>query len=55
MLFRSAQNTQRQVLRKAAAQVDAKKLLGVVFNAADSGGSNKYYYRYYYGGNSEHK
>ncbi len=44
-----ALQTQRSLLRKASAQIDPKKLLGIVFNAAESERRNGYYNRYYTG------
>jgi capsular exopolysaccharide synthesis family protein len=40
-----AQKTRRDVLQKAAGQVDAKKLLGVVYNGAE-GAHHRYTYAY---------
>jgi protein-tyrosine kinase len=42
-----ARKTQRELLLKASAQVDPKKLLGVVFNAVDRSRQEKDYYQYY--------
>src|SRR5574337_1319279 len=43
-----ALTTQRELLRKAAGQADAKKLLGVVFNATElKHGSRSYYYKFH--------
>ena len=42
-----ARKTQRGLLQKASAQVDPKKLLGVVFNAVDRSRQEKGYYQYY--------
>ena len=44
-----ALQTQRTLLRKASAQIDPKKLLGIVFNATESEHRNGYYNRYYTG------
>jgi len=44
-----ALQTQRSLLRKASAQIDPKKLLGIVFNAAESERRNGYYNRNYTG------
>jgi protein-tyrosine kinase len=43
-----AMHTQRELLKKASAQVDAKKLLGIVFNGAVAGGRNDYQNAGYY-------
>ena len=40
-----AQKTRRDVLQKSAAQIDAKKLLGVVYNGAE-GAHHHYTYAY---------
>jgi capsular exopolysaccharide synthesis family protein len=44
-----ALQTKRQLLRRAAGQLDSKKVVGVVFNGAPMGGSNKGYFSYYHG------
>ena len=41
-----ARSTRRELLRKTASQIDSKKLLGVVFNATESGTGGYYYYLY---------
>jgi protein-tyrosine kinase len=41
--------TKRQVLQKAAGQVDPKKLLGVIYNGGRDGTHHKYQNRYYRG------
>jgi len=42
-----ARKTQRDLLQKAAAQVDKRKLLGVVFNATNHSRKERDYYSYY--------
>jgi capsular exopolysaccharide synthesis family protein len=44
-----AHHGQRETLQKTASALDAKKLLGVVFNATDVGGKDYYGYGYGYG------
>jgi Mrp family chromosome partitioning ATPase len=44
-----AHHGQRETLQKTASALDAKKLLGVVFNATDVGGKDYYRYGYGYG------
>jgi capsular exopolysaccharide synthesis family protein len=46
-----AHHGQRETLQKTAGALDAKKLLGVVFNATDFGGKGYYGYGYGYGAN----
>jgi len=49
-----ALRTQRELLQKAADQVDKQKLLGAVFNAASLNGTGAYYYYGYgYGSNGQ--
>ncbi len=40
-----ANQTRRELLQKAAHQIDAKKLLGVVYNGAENGSASRYPYR----------
>jgi len=47
MLVVRALHTKRQVMRQAAAQLDGKKVVGIVFNGAPSGGGHKEYLSYY--------
>lgn len=47
-----AQRTQREVLQKAAAQIDPKKLLGIVYNATQSEHRKSKYYNPYFGGDT---
>lgn len=54
MLVVRANQTKRQLLRKAVAQIDPKKNLGVIFNATDSD-IHKSYYHAYYSGNGHSK
>lgn len=49
-----ANRTKRQLLRKAVAQIDPKKNLGLIFNATDSD-IHKSYYHAYYSGNGHSK
>ncbi len=49
-----ANQTKRQLLRKAVQQIDPKKNLGVIFNATDSD-IHKSYYHAYYSGNGHSK
>ena len=44
-----AQHAKRDVLQKCASQLDSKKLLGVVYNAAQIGAHRRYDYRAYLG------
>jgi len=49
-----ANQTKRVLLRKAAGQVDPKKFLGAVYNAAQTD-VNRHYYHAYYSGNGHQK
>jgi protein-tyrosine kinase len=48
-----AQYAKRDVLQKCASQIDAKKLLGVVYNAVENGAHQPYHYRAYLGNGNE--
>jgi Mrp family chromosome partitioning ATPase len=53
-----ATQTRRKQLRKAAAQIEPKKYLGVVYNATQSDIRKNYYHTYYsgnYSGNGQQK
>jgi len=43
LLVVRARRTHREMLRKSASQIDAKKLLGVIYNGSE-GSSHDYYY-----------
>ncbi|MFZ0637816.1 MAG: CpsD/CapB family tyrosine-protein kinase [Candidatus Acidiferrales bacterium] len=50
-----ANQTKRQLLRKAATQIDPKKNLGVIFNATQSDVHKSYYHAYYSGSGNGHQ